>query len=191
MDTEKQRQHRRDDARLIESGNARSEQLNTRGAYRVTKQQSLACLSGSDVMKNSVYRSVLCHQWSARNVCVLFACDCQGRMCCKSVLVLIWKVLIMWVIWKINAIIKSSHYGFIALGRDDTCQRQKHLVLWTDGLGLLVKTIAIIPALHHEFHWGLQFSLWNSLYASCLVCAYAFVEGMWHVCDCMRTCSYF
>jgi len=27
MDTEKQRQHRRDDARLIESGNARSKQL--------------------------------------------------------------------------------------------------------------------------------------------------------------------
>ena len=27
MDTEKQRQHRHDDARLIESGNARSEQL--------------------------------------------------------------------------------------------------------------------------------------------------------------------
>ena len=33
--TEKQRQSRRDDARLTESGNARSEQLNTRGAYRV------------------------------------------------------------------------------------------------------------------------------------------------------------
>ena len=47
MDTEKQRQRRRDDARLTESGNARSEQLNTRGAYRVTNQQSLACLSGS------------------------------------------------------------------------------------------------------------------------------------------------
>jgi len=48
MDTEKQRQCRRDDARLTESGNARSEQLNTRGAYRVTNQQSLACLSGSE-----------------------------------------------------------------------------------------------------------------------------------------------
>jgi len=35
MDTEKQRQHRRDDARLTDSGNARSAQLNTRGAYRV------------------------------------------------------------------------------------------------------------------------------------------------------------
>ena len=33
MDTEKQRQRRPDDARLTESGNARSEQLNTRGAY--------------------------------------------------------------------------------------------------------------------------------------------------------------
>jgi len=32
MDTEKQRQRRRDDARLTESGNARNEQLNTRGA---------------------------------------------------------------------------------------------------------------------------------------------------------------
>ena len=40
MDTEKQRQRRRDDTRLTESGNARSEQLNTRGAYRVTNQQS-------------------------------------------------------------------------------------------------------------------------------------------------------
>jgi len=48
MDTEKQRQRRHDDARLTESGNARSEQLNTRGAYRVTNQQSLACLSGSE-----------------------------------------------------------------------------------------------------------------------------------------------
>ena len=48
MDTEKQRQRRRDDARLTESGNARSEQLNTHGAYRVANQQSLACLSGSE-----------------------------------------------------------------------------------------------------------------------------------------------
>jgi len=36
MDTEKQRQRRLDDARLTESGNARSEQLNTRGAYRLS-----------------------------------------------------------------------------------------------------------------------------------------------------------
>ena len=50
MDTKKQRQRRRNDARLTESGNARSEQLNTRacGAYRVANQQSLACLSGSE-----------------------------------------------------------------------------------------------------------------------------------------------
>ena len=48
MDTENQRQCRRDDARLTESGNARSEQLITRGAYRVAIQQSLACLSGSE-----------------------------------------------------------------------------------------------------------------------------------------------
>jgi len=48
MDTEKQRQRRRDDARLTESGNARSEQLNTRGAYSVANQQSLACLSRVD-----------------------------------------------------------------------------------------------------------------------------------------------
>ena len=48
MDTEKQRQRRRDDTRLTESGNARSEKLNTRGAYRVANQQSLACLSGSE-----------------------------------------------------------------------------------------------------------------------------------------------
>jgi len=44
----KQRQRRRDDARLTESGNARSEQLSTRGAYRVANQQHLACLSGSE-----------------------------------------------------------------------------------------------------------------------------------------------
>ena len=48
MDTEKQRQRRHDDAWLTESGNARSEQLNTRGAYRVANQQNLACLSGSE-----------------------------------------------------------------------------------------------------------------------------------------------
>jgi len=48
MDTEKRGQRRRDDARLTESGNARSEQLNTRGAYRVANQQSLAYLSGSE-----------------------------------------------------------------------------------------------------------------------------------------------
>jgi len=48
MDTEKQRQRRRDDARLTESGNARSEQLSTRGAYSVANEQSLACLSGSE-----------------------------------------------------------------------------------------------------------------------------------------------
>ena len=48
MDTEKQRHCRCDDASLTESGNARSEQLNTRGAYRVANQQSLACLSGSE-----------------------------------------------------------------------------------------------------------------------------------------------
>ena len=48
MDTEKQRQRRRDDARLTESGNARSEQLSTRGAYSVANEQSSACLSGSE-----------------------------------------------------------------------------------------------------------------------------------------------
>ena len=43
MDTEKQRQHRRDDARLPESGNARSEQLLVvPSAYRVTNQQRMA-----------------------------------------------------------------------------------------------------------------------------------------------------
>ena len=49
MDTEKQRQRRHDDVRLTESGNTRSKQLNTHGAYTVASanQQSLACLSGS------------------------------------------------------------------------------------------------------------------------------------------------
>jgi len=35
MDTEKQRQRRRNDARLTESGNARQKRAATRGAYRV------------------------------------------------------------------------------------------------------------------------------------------------------------
>jgi len=48
MDTEMQRQRRCDDARLNERGNARNEQLNTCGAYRVANQQSLASLSGSE-----------------------------------------------------------------------------------------------------------------------------------------------
>ena len=48
MGTEKQRQRTRDGARLTESGNTRSEQLNTHGAHRVANQQSLACLSGSE-----------------------------------------------------------------------------------------------------------------------------------------------
>jgi len=39
MDTEKQRRRRRDDVRLTESGNARSEQLNARGAYRVADRE--------------------------------------------------------------------------------------------------------------------------------------------------------
>jgi len=47
MDTEKQRQRRRDDARLTEGGNARSEQLNTRSAYRVANHQSLAWIRTS------------------------------------------------------------------------------------------------------------------------------------------------
>ena len=43
MDTEKQRQHRRDDARLTKSGNARSEQLLVvPSTYRVTNQQRMA-----------------------------------------------------------------------------------------------------------------------------------------------------
>ena len=41
MDSEKQRQHRHDDARLTESRNARSEQL-TRDAYRVANQYRMA-----------------------------------------------------------------------------------------------------------------------------------------------------
>jgi len=53
MDTEKQRQRRCNDARLTESGNVRSEQLTTRGAYRVANQQSLACLSGSECRRHS------------------------------------------------------------------------------------------------------------------------------------------
>jgi len=49
--TKKQRQSRRDDMRLTKSRNTRSEQLNTRAAYRVANQQSLACLSGSERLR--------------------------------------------------------------------------------------------------------------------------------------------
>ena len=43
MDTEKQRQRRRDNARLTKSGNARSEQLLVvPSAYRVANQQRMA-----------------------------------------------------------------------------------------------------------------------------------------------------
>ena len=52
----------------------------------------------------SLYR-----RWS-KNSCVLFvpfACECQGHVTCKSVL-LVWKVLIMWSIQKVNTIIKCS-----------------------------------------------------------------------------------
>jgi len=38
MDTEKQSQRRRDGGRQTESGNVRSEQLSTRGAYKVANQ---------------------------------------------------------------------------------------------------------------------------------------------------------
>ena len=42
MDTEKQRQRRRDDARLTESRNARTELLVVPSAYRVANQQRMA-----------------------------------------------------------------------------------------------------------------------------------------------------
>jgi len=50
MDTEKQRQHRRDDARLIESGNARSKQLLMVATESLTNREWLPreLLSGSE-----------------------------------------------------------------------------------------------------------------------------------------------
>ena len=50
MDTEKQRQRRRDDARLTESGNARSEQLLVVPTESLTNRQRLLgeLLSGSE-----------------------------------------------------------------------------------------------------------------------------------------------
>ena len=50
MDTEKQRQHRRDDARLTESGNARSEQLLVVPTESLTNRQQLLgeLLNGSE-----------------------------------------------------------------------------------------------------------------------------------------------
>ena len=68
MDTEKQRQRRRDDARLTESGNVRSEQLSSRDAYRVANQQSLACLSGSEHRRPGWFLI-----WNIRLVSMLFA----------------------------------------------------------------------------------------------------------------------
>ena len=75
MDTMKQRQHRRDNARLTESGNARSEQLNTRGAYRVANQPSLACLSGSELKGPAGPKITL---WFSRlYVCIyIYICMC-------------------------------------------------------------------------------------------------------------------
>jgi len=42
MDTEKQRQHRRDSGRLTESGNVGSDSSYTHGAYRIANQQTTA-----------------------------------------------------------------------------------------------------------------------------------------------------
>ena len=42
MGSEKQRQHRHDDGRLTESGNATIKQAATHGAYRVANQQRMA-----------------------------------------------------------------------------------------------------------------------------------------------------
>ena len=58
MDTEKQRQCRRDDARLTESGNARSEQLHICGAYRVANQQRMAAKRALEWIRTSKSRLV-------------------------------------------------------------------------------------------------------------------------------------
>jgi len=78
MDTGKQRQCRRDDARLTESGNARSEQLNTRGAYRVANQQSLACLSGSECRRPGWFLDIKYQTSLIRLSCAkLWAFECK------------------------------------------------------------------------------------------------------------------
>ena len=53
MDTEKQRQHRRDDVRLTESGNARSEQVLVVATESLTNREWLPgeLLSGSELRK--------------------------------------------------------------------------------------------------------------------------------------------
>jgi len=54
MDTEKQRQHRRDNARLTESGNARSEQLLMKPTELLTNRELLPgeLLSGSEQQRS-------------------------------------------------------------------------------------------------------------------------------------------
>ena len=65
MDTEKkQRQRRRDDARLTESGNARSEQLRTRGAYRVANQQRMAAKRAPEWIRTLKSRLVFTYEIS-------------------------------------------------------------------------------------------------------------------------------
>jgi len=53
MDTKKQRQRRRDDARLTESGNAGWNRAATCGAYRVADQQRMAARRALEWIKTS------------------------------------------------------------------------------------------------------------------------------------------
>jgi len=68
MDTEKQRQRRRDDARLTESGNARSEQLlvvpTESLTNRVANQQSLAVRRALEWIRTSKARLVFRYEIS-------------------------------------------------------------------------------------------------------------------------------
>jgi len=70
MDTEKQRQHRRDDMRLTESGNTRSKQLHIRGAYRVANQQRMAAKRALEWIRTSKSQLVFRYEISD----LLFLC---------------------------------------------------------------------------------------------------------------------
>ena len=73
MGTKKQRQRRYDGARLTESGNARSEQLNTHGAHRVANQQS--CLP--EWIRTS--KAQLVFRYEISDLFYLYVCKIRGE----------------------------------------------------------------------------------------------------------------
>jgi len=79
MDTEKQRQRRRDDARLTKSGNARSEQLHVVPAESLTNREWLPgeLLSGSE-RRRPVWFLDMKYQTCCSSVCYLQSNTGQG-----------------------------------------------------------------------------------------------------------------